>query len=551
MRFGRLPLDEAAGAILAHSLTAAGRRLKKGAPLSAEDLAALREAGFATVTAARLGPEDISEDKAAAALAAALAPDPLAVGVSRGAPFTGRANLHALSTGVLRVDRARIDAANAVNEAITVSTLADWSRLAPRTMVATVKIIPYAAPRAAVERAAAILSGADPAAPAARPALRCHPVRLRRASLALTHVPGMKPRLLDKGAEALTARLAALGMSVADEARTPHEVEALAEAFRAATGEMILVLGGSAPSDRRDVAPAAVEAAGGRLIRFGMPVDPGNLMFLGELDGRPVLGMPGSSRSTALSGTDWVLERLACGLEVGAADIAGMGVGGLLKEIPSRPQPRAGGAGAAEAPSVAALLLAAGASSRMQGRDKLLEEVEGEPVLRRAARALVESGVEAVIVVLRPDDAARRAALEGLEVTVVENPEAAEGMAASIRRGLSATAPQIDAVLLALADMPEVTSAHADALIAAFDPARGAAICRAADAQGRPGHPVLFGRRFFESLARLAGDEGARDILRANADFVRLVKTQGRGARLDLDTPEAWAAWRAEQTRGE
>ncbi|MGR3782179.1 MAG: NTP transferase domain-containing protein [Albimonas sp.] len=540
MKFGPLPLAEAEGCVLAHSLTVAGRRLKKGAALSAEDLAALREAGFATVTAARLGPDDLSEDQAAAMLAAALAPDPLALGVSRGAPFTGRANLHALSTGVLRLDRERIDAANAVDEAITVSTLADWSRVAPRTMVATVKIIPYAAPREAVVRAAAIL--ADEA-----PALRCHPVRLRRASLALTHVPGMKPRLLDKGAEALGARLAALGMAVADEARTPHEVEALAGAFRAATGEMILVLGGSAPSDRRDVAPAAVEAAGGRLIRFGMPVDPGNLMFLGELDGRPVLGMPGSSRSPALSGTDWVLERLACGLEVTAADIAGMGVGGLLKEIPSRPQPRAGGAGASGKPFVTALLLAAGASSRMQGRDKLLEEVAGEPVLRRAARALVESAADEVICVLRPGDAARRAALAGLEVTVVENPEAGEGMAASIRRGLSAADPEADAALLALADMPEVAAGHADALIEAFDPARGAAICRAADAEGRPGHPVLFGRRFFESLARLSGDEGARDILRTNADFVRLVKTDGRGARLDLDTPEAWAAWRAEQ----
>nr|WP_281244902.1 nucleotidyltransferase family protein [Albimonas pacifica] len=193
-------------------------------------------------------------------------------------------------------------------------------------------------------------------------------------------------------------------------------------------------------------------------------------------------------------------------------------------------------------------MLAAGASSRMQGRDKLLEEVGGEPVLRRSARALVASGADEVIAVLRPGDEARRAALSGLAVTLVENPEAAEGMAASIRRGLSAADPEADAVLLALADMPEVASAHADALIEAFDPARGAAICRAADAEGRPGHPVLFGRRFFESLSRLTGDEGARDILRTNADFVRLVKTEGRGARLDLDTPEAWAAWRAEQT---
>ena len=104
--------------------------------------------------------------------------------------------------------------------------------------------------------------------------------------------------------------------------------------------------------------------------------------------------------------------------------------------------------------------------------------------------------------------------------------------------------------MLALADMPEVRAEHVDRLLSAFDPAEGRAICRATDAEGRPGHPVLFGRRFFESLSRLTGDEGAREILRANADFVVDVPTPGRAARLDLDTPEAWAAWRAGLRQG-
>ena len=539
MRFGPLPLSEAEGAILAHSLTANGRRLKKGLRLGADDIAALRDAGMAEVTAARLEAGDMGEDEAAALLGAALAPDPLALGASLSAPFTGRVNVLALSTGLLRVDRALIDAANGVDEAITLATLPDHARLHPRQMAATVKIIPYAVSRAAVEDAAAILRGGE--------ALRCHPVRLRRASLVLTTVPGLKPSLLDKGSEALRARLAGLGVSVADETRCAHDRDAIADALRAAAGDLVLILGGSAPSDPRDAAPAAVVAAGGRMSRFGMPVDPGNLTFLADLGGRKVLGLPGSARSPALSGSDWILERLACGLEVTAAEIAGMGVGGLLKEIPSRPQPRSGGAGAAERPVVAALLLAAGASSRMGGADKLMEEVGGEPILRRAARALIASEVSEVIAVLRPGDDARRRALEGLALRLVENAQAAEGMAASIRAGLAATRPDADAALLALADMPEVEAAHVNAVIAGFDPARGRAIARAADAQGRPGHPVLFGRRFFESLSRLTGDDGARDVLRANAEFVALVPTPGRGARLDLDTPEAWAAWREER----
>ncbi|MEO0682746.1 MAG: NTP transferase domain-containing protein, partial [Pseudomonadota bacterium] len=438
MIFGPTPLDEAEGAILAHSLRAGDLRLKKGAPLTAAQIEALRGAGFEEVVAARLAAEDVPEDAAAAALGAALAPDPAALGLSLAAPFTGRLNVYALTGGVLRVDAARVAAANAQDEAVTLATLPDFARVAPRQMVATVKIIPYAAPGAAVRAASAALFGA--------PALRLHPVRLRSAALVLTATPGMKESLLDKGAAALRRRLAALGVSVAEEARVAHRADAIAGAVRDAAGEAVLILGGSATSDRRDVGPAGLEAAGGRVTRFGMPVDPGNLMFLGEdAGGRPVIGMPGCARSPALNGVDWVLERVACGLQVTAGDVAAMGVGGLLKEIPSRPQPRAGGEAAPARPVVSALLLAAGASRRMAGRDKLLEDVGGEPVLRRAARALLDSAADEVVAVLRPGDAARAQALAGLGVRVVENPEAEEGMAASIRAGLRALRADADA----------------------------------------------------------------------------------------------------------
>ena len=76
------------------------------------------------------------------------------------------------------------------------------------------------------------------------------------------------------------------------------------------------------------------------MFRFGMPVDPGNLLFHGRLDDRPVIGLPGCARSPALNGADWILERYACGLMISDDDIAAMGVGGLLKEIPLRPQLR-------------------------------------------------------------------------------------------------------------------------------------------------------------------------------------------------------------------
>jgi molybdenum cofactor cytidylyltransferase len=533
MRFGPVPVATAEGAVLAHSLAAGGLRLRKGRVLAAADLAALAAAGVGEVTVARLDREDLSEDAAAEAVARALAPDPSGLGLALTASFTGRVNLLAEAAGVLRVDREAVDALNAVDPAITLATLADWTRVQPRQMVATVKIIPYGVARELVARASAGIAGA----------LRLHPFLPGRASLILTRTPGFREALVVKGAEAVGARLAALGIELAPPVTVAHEVEAVAAAVRAAEG-IVLILGGSATSDAADTLPAGLIAAGGRLIRFGMPVDPGNLLFIGEQAGRPVLGLPGSARSPAVSGVDWVLERLAAGFSVSAADIAGLGVGGLLKEIPGRPQPRAGRKALSGRPRVAAVVLAAGAARRMRGTDKLLEPVGGRPVLRKVAEAARASRADRVVVVLPPDSPARRAALDGLAVDIVEAPDWAEGMAASLRAGIAAAA-HADAAVILLADMPEVGTEEIDRLIAAFDPAEGREIARAVSDDGTPGHPVLFGRRFFETLTGLTGDRGARDVLRDAAEFVADVPTRGRSALTDLDTPEDWAAWRA------
>jgi molybdenum cofactor cytidylyltransferase len=330
VRFGAVPLAEAEGAILAHAQRLGEGRLRKGQRLGPEEIAALAAAGHATVTVARLDPGEVGEDAAAAALAAAIAPEPAAVGLSRAAPFTGRANLHAAAAGLVLVDAARVDAVNAVDPAITLATLAPCARVATGVLVATVKIIAWGVP------AARLAAACDRAAGAVRVA----PFRLRTAGLVMTTVPGQPARLNEKGRAAVAVRLEGLGMTLAGVEEVAHATEALAAALARAPGEVVLVLTGSATSDLDDVAPAALRAAGGRIERFGMPVDPGNLLFLGELGARPVIGLPGSARSPVVHGADWVLERIACGLTVGAADIAAMGVGGLLKEIPSRPQPR-------------------------------------------------------------------------------------------------------------------------------------------------------------------------------------------------------------------
>jgi molybdenum cofactor cytidylyltransferase len=322
MRFGPVALDDALGAILAHSHAVPDGRLRKGAPLSAGDVARLRAAGETEVVVAQLEPGDVAEDAAAARVAAALVPDPGARGLRLTTAATGRVNVYATGPGVLDLDTAAIARLNAVDPMITLATLPQFARVGPRVMVATVKIIAYAVVEASVAAAEAV-----------GPVMAVRAPVVRSATLIETRIGAGDP---EKGEAALRKRLAPLGVDLAATVAVPHRTEAIAGAIAAAAGELVLILTASATSDPSDVGPAAVRAAGGQVTRFGMPVDPGNLLFLGAVGGRPVIGLPGCARSPALNGADWVLERVICGLPVSDADIAGMGVGGLLKETAAR-----------------------------------------------------------------------------------------------------------------------------------------------------------------------------------------------------------------------
>ena len=330
MKFGPVPVAEAAGAILAHSVQAGEARLRKGVTLTETHVAQLQAAGVNDVVVARLGPGDLHEDAAALQLARAIVPDAQAARIRLTDPFTGRVNLIADTPGVVVLDPSAIDAVNAVDPMITIATVPPWQQLGAGGMVATIKIISYGVAAAHVERACV----------AGRAAIRMAPPAMTRAGLVVTDVPGAPDA--DKGVRVVGDRLAALGLDLAETRIVAHDTDAIAEALAGIAGDVVLILTASATSDPADVAPQAVRQAGGRVDRFGMPVDPGNLLFLGHLGARPVIGLPGCARSPALNGADWVLSRIACGIDVTGADIAAMGVGGLLKEIPTRPQPRAG-----------------------------------------------------------------------------------------------------------------------------------------------------------------------------------------------------------------
>lgn len=326
MKFGRVPVAEAEGAILAHATGTGAHRIGKGTVLTAAHVGVLRAAGLGAVIVARLEPGDLHEDEAAARIAQALAGPGLLV--DRAA--TGRVNLRAAAPGIAQIDAAAIEAVNRINPAITVATVPEWGRLTARGLAVTVKIIPFAAAEVDVARACALGAGA----------VQMRAPVITTASLIETRVSEDVPS--DKGRRAVAERLERLGVALGPRHVVAHRTDAIAGALAAAQGDLVMILTGSATSDIEDVAPGAVRASGGDVIHYGMPVDPGNLLFLGRIGTRPVIGLPGCARSPALNGADWVMERVICGVALEALDIAAMGVGGLLKEIPSRPRPREG-----------------------------------------------------------------------------------------------------------------------------------------------------------------------------------------------------------------
>ncbi|TDH39054.1 4-diphosphocytidyl-2C-methyl-D-erythritol kinase [Pseudohoeflea suaedae] len=528
MKFGPVPVHDAEGAILAHSTQAGKARLKKGLQLDADSISQLLESGLEHVIVARLDTGDIDENKAAGRIAAAF----LGAGVEARAPATGRVNLHASSAGLFRADKARVDAFNSIDPAITYACLNDRSVVAGGDMVATIKIIPLAVAGASVERAETLI--------AEQGFSHVRPFALRSVGYVATALPTLKPKVMVKTRELTASRLAAYGATIVASAEVGHEAAALASELEAiaADCEMIIIFGASAVTDTNDVIPAAIRQAGGHVERVGMPVDPGNLIVIGSIGGKPVIGAPGCARSPRENGFDWVLARIMAGESPGNDDLAAMGVGGLLMEIPTRPQPRLP-RDKAQVMGVGIVLMAAGRASRMgEGAGhKLLAEFDGEPLVRLMAQRALASRAEAVAAVtgFRAEDVA--GALEGLELTIAENTGYASGMASSLKTGVEALGPDLSGIMILLGDMPKLETAHIDLLLEAFGEHDAKAIIRAADGDHR-GNPVILPASLVPDIMKLEGDVGARALIEQSGLPVIDIDI-GPAARIDVDTPEA------------
>ena len=457
MQFGSVPLDEALGGLLAHSHRSASGRIRKGQRLSEELIEQLRRDNVSHVTIARLDDDDVHEDQAAQDIARALAADNTRLGVAS----TGRINIHAQVDGLCDFCAEEVQAINSIHESITLATLPTSTRVVAGQIIATIKIIPYAAPGNYVRAAIGAISKR----------LWVHAIHTSSAILIQTELPSIKPQVLDKTRQVTEHRLVERQAHLIREDRTEHTIEAVCRSLTHAlvdNPDWILIFGASAISDRCDVIPAAIAHSGGTVEHFGMPMDPGNLLLLGSIENTIVLGMPGCGRSQRYNGLDKVLDRMACRIPVTRQWITTLGVGGLLKEIVDRPRPRVV---PTDKPRVSALLLGAGSSTRFGRQNKLMTHWQGEALICHVLKAINSSGVNQTAIITGHEAESisdlLRQITDPTHTVFIHNEAHSTGMASSLVKGVSALI-ESDGIVVCLGDMPKVTSSVIDALIFAF-----------------------------------------------------------------------------------
>jgi len=437
--------------------------------------------------------------------------------------------VYAATDGLLCYQRDALVAANSVCEDITLSVLPENQWVLAGRMIASAKIIPFAVTEQSLSNALALAENA---------ALSVVESRSGSAVLIQTTLSSVKVATLDKTKRVTEQRLESRSYHLANELRCDHTTEDLCACLLAAkdlSPEIILIVGASAISDRRDVLPAAVDCLGGTIRRVGLPVDPGNLLMLADIDGLPILGLPGCARSPKHNGFDLLLNKIVCGQVITDDWLNGLCIGGLLDEVHDRPQPRIA---VKDTRKVAALILGAGSSQRFGTENKLLHHVvDAKPMICSVVEAVLGSSVSASLLVTGHEAKAVEDAVSQYAIDSCHSPGYAGGLANSLAAGISRL-QGYDAVLVCLADMPhvssdvinQITSAHADGVtdkivIPVFD--------------GRRGNPVMIGQTFFDSLLQHEGDSGARYLVNQYPEKVLEVEVDSDSVLRDYDTQQA------------
>ena len=537
MIFGKLTLDSALGTILVHSIKVGKKTFRKGRTLSQTDINALHTSNILEITAVRLEDNDVHENQAAERLAKIICGKNLRLSKTA----TGRCNLVTETDGIAMINKEGIDKLNLTNEAIAISTVTPFAKVSKGDVVATVKIITFGIIESALKRCQSLLKAKEYPVSLA-------PFKKKKVGLLQTRLPILRESLLNKAKQVTQNRLQKICCDLTYSAECNHDLHEVANGIKeliSADCKIALILGASAIADRKDIIPAAIEECNGSVFHFGLPVDPGNLMLMGKIGAMHVLGLPGSARSPRLHGFDWVLERLVADIEVTSRDLMTMGVGGLLKEIHNRPLPRVTAVKnktvKKKNPKIVGVILAAGQSRRMGAINKLLENINGKPMICHAVEAALQSKANPIMVVTGFEHELIKKSLLNFDVELVQNSDYGDGLSTSLRAAIKSFDTQVDGAVFCLGDMPEVRPEHINKLIDAYDPEAEKSIC-VPTYKGKRGNPVLWNRKFFFDMCNVSGDVGARHLIGENEKAVLELPIDDQAILIDLDTPEALKA---------
>jgi molybdenum cofactor cytidylyltransferase len=531
MKLNRLAPQNAVGHLSVHAHKIPQGKIQKGQIITESDADDLAKAGIDEITCAVAEQGDIDENTAAERLARHLT----GAGIIPGKASTGRINFTTKHLGVVRYDRGSLSRINAIDEGITLALVQHNQLLAPGDMIATLKIIPFYVSADSVSRIEKIISG--------DPLFSLHPLKAKKTWLIQSRFDHQSDNFIAATERVTAARVDQLGSTMIGNSSVAHDRGDLVAAIKAASdagAEIILIAGASAIADRHDVIPEAVIEAGGVVDHFGLAVDPGNLLMLGHIDKKLVIGMPGCARSPKLNGLDWVMQLHLAGIDLDREELSEMAAGGLLMEIASRPMPRALVARKPKRARIEGVLLAAGMSNRMGDENKLLAEISGTPMIRHIAETMKQSRLDNITVILGHDAEAVSAALDGIEARLVFNPDYRKGQSTSLRTALNHLDAATTDVMVFLGDMPLVDSAAVDRLIAAHAKTENRPSCITLPViEGQRGNPVIWGESFFAEIAGITGDTGARPLFEAYPAAINAVPFEGPDLLFDADTPES------------
>ena len=531
MKIEHLDPKESEGSILAQSYNLSERKLSKGTRVSKAIVELLNKENIKTILCAVPHENDLDEDAAAEAISNAIDRNRLYAEEAS----TGRVNFRTPALGVVRYNRELIKKINLVDESIAFSIVEHNQLLAKNDLIATLKIIPFFVSKIYVEQVVALLSKHE--------IFKIHRLEEKKVGFIQTYYDWQKKSIFKATSNVTRSRLDALGCLLEKETLIPHDHESLCSEIKSSLdsgAQVLLISGASAITDRSDYIPKAILSVGGEIIQYGLAVDPGNLLLIGQIGSTTVIGMPGCARSPKLNGFDWVLQLLMANIPINKEELADMGAGGLLMEIASRPLPRALSKSVNKREKkIMGVILAAGNSTRMGKDNKLLRNVGDASLVRNTAVEMLKSDVDSCSIVLGYQSDKVAEEIKDLNINLILNPLWQEGQASSLKAALNTLDDTYSDLLIMLGDLPGVKSRHINRVIEEhlLTNNRRSKIT-IPSFNGKKGNPVIWGRSFFPDLSNLEGDVGGRALFNHHPAAINLLDMDDPAVVTDTDTPE-------------